>query len=238
MHSIEKLLLQVPEIEERICYVFSNKQLLILACVHRSFYNEHRDTVPEHNERLEFLGDSVLGLIVSDYLYGKLPLEAEGRLSLLRSQIVESQSCVNFVRRLGLTSFVLLGRGEQMNDGRGRDKILADLFEALIGAIYLDGGIEAARGFFLRHFAYELEERLKSPVRNFKAELQDYSQRKHQKPPVYKVLKEEGPDHSKIFHVSAWVGDVEIGEGKGATKKEAEQLAAEEALKKLEGPSF
>src|SRR6185436_19406391 len=110
-----------------------NKQLLILACVHRSFYNEHRDSAPEHNERLEFLGDSVLGLIVSDYLYGKLPLEAEGRLSLLRSQIVESQSCVNFVRRLGLSSFVLLGRGEQMNDGRGRDKILADLFEALIG---------------------------------------------------------------------------------------------------------
>lgn len=233
MHSMERLLSQVSEIEERICYVFSHKEGLILSCVHRSFYNENRGAVKEHNERLEFLGDSVLGLIVADYLYSKLPMEAEGRLSLLRSQIVEAQTCVSFVRKLNLTSFVLLGRGEQMNDGRGRDKILADFFEALIGAIYLDGGLEAARSFFLRHFSYELEDRLKSPVRNFKAELQDYSQRKHQKPPIYKVLKEEGPDHSKIFHVSVAVADVEMGAGKGSTKKEAEQLAAEEALKKL-----
>lgn len=120
-----------------------------------------------------------------------------------------------------------------MNDGRGRETILADFFEALIGAIYLDSGIESAKKFFFSHFSQKIEEHLRKPLRNWKAELQDYSQKKYQKPPAYRILKESGPDHSKMFHVIAYIDDVEAGEGTGSSKKEAEQAAAEDALKKL-----
>jgi ribonuclease-3 len=128
---------------------------------------------------------------------------------------------------------MLLGKGERMNDGRGRDTILADLFEALIGAIYLDGGLDAAKLFFFRHFLEDVENTLKEPLRNWKAELQDYSQRKYQKPPTYKVAKETGPDHSKMFHIVVYLDEREVGQGLGASKKQAEQAAAEDALKRI-----
>lgn len=233
MNSVEELLAHVPLIEDKLHYTFRDKLLLMLSFVHRSFFNEHRDLVEQHNERLEFLGDSVLGLIISDYLYAHLPLETEGFLSHLRSHIVEASSCAQMLNHLSIAQYVLLGKGERMNDGRGRETILADLFEALIGAIYLDGGMDAAKIFFFMHFSELIEEHLKKPLRNWKAELQDYSQKKHQKPPVYKILKESGPDHSKIFHVVACIDEVDIGEGTGSSKKEAEQAAAEDALRKL-----
>lgn len=233
MNHIEDLLSKVPEIEQKLNYCFSNKHLLVLAFVHRSFFNEHRGLVEQNNERIEFLGDSVLGLIISDYLYAHLPNEPEGYLSHLRSHIVEAGSCAQFLSQLGIAEYVLLGKGERMNDGRGRETILADLFEALIGAIYLDSGMLAAKEFFFSHFSQRLQEHLRKPLRNWKAELQDYSQKKHQRPPAYKIQKESGPDHSKIFHVIAAVDDIDIGEGTGSSKKEAEQAAAEDALKKL-----
>lgn len=233
MNPVERLLSQIPQIEERLGYTFHDKKLLMLAFVHRSFFNEHRDLVQQHNERLEFLGDSVLGLIISDYLYAHLPAESEGYLSHLRSNIVEAGSCAELLNYLGIAQCVLLGKGERMNDGRGRETILADLFEALIGAIYLDGGIETAKTFFFAQFAKWLETRLQKPLRNWKAELQDYSQKKYQKPPVYKILKESGPDHSKSFLVAAYIDEVEVGAGTGSSKKEAEQAAAENALSKL-----
>lgn len=233
MNPVEELLSQILLIEEKLNYTFKDKKLLMLSFVHRSFFNEHRDLVEQHNERLEFLGDSVLGLIISDYLYEHLPTEPEGYLSHLRSHIVEASSCAQLLNHLGIAQYVLLGKGERMNDGRGRETILADLFEALIGAIYLDGGMNAAKVFFFTQFSERIEEHLKKPSRNWKAELQDYSQKKHQKPPVYKILKESGPDHSKIFQVVAYIDEVEIGEGTGSSKKEAEQAAAEDALKKL-----
>lgn len=233
MNPIEELMAHVPPIEDRLCYVFKNKQLLVLAFVHRSFYNEHRQLIEQHNERLEFLGDSVLSVLISDYLYVHLPKESEGFLSHLRSHIVEASSCATLLNQLDIASFVLLGRGERMNDGRGRETILADLFEALIGAIYLDGGLESARRFFFMHFEGKIQEHLKAPLRNWKAELQDYSQKKYQKPPVYRIVKEWGPDHSKIFHVIASLDGVDQGEGVGSSKKEAEQSAAEDALRKM-----
>ncbi len=233
MNPIEELLARAPQIEEKIGYTFQDKKLFLLAFVHRSFFNEHRDLVEQHNERLEFLGDSVLGLMISDYLYTYLPKSPEGELSHLRSQIVEAGRCVQFVHQLGIAQEVLLGRGEKMNDGRGRETILADLFEALIGAIYLDGGLDAVKQFFFRHFAEEIAQLLSTPLRNWKAELQDYSQKKYQKPPVYRVLKEEGPDHSKVFFVVALIDERQVGEGTGSSKKEAEQAAAENALKRL-----
>ena len=233
MNPIQELVAKIPSIEEKIKYTFKNKQLLVLAFVHRSFFNEHRDLVQQHNERLEFLGDSVLGLIISDYLYATLPAESEGFLSHLRSHIVEAGSCAALLGKLGVAQHVLLGKGERMNDGRGRETILADLFEALIGAIYLDSDIASSKAFFFQHFSEKIEEHLRKPLRNWKAELQDYSQKKHQKPPAYKILKESGPDHSKVFHVLAYIDEVEVGEGTGSSKKEAEAAAAEDALKKL-----
>jgi ribonuclease-3 len=159
MNPVDDLLAKVQMIEEKLNYSFHDKKLLMLAFVHRSFFNEHRDLVDQHNERLEFLGDSVLGLIISDYLYEHLPTEAEGHLSHLRSHIVEAGSCAQFLTHLGIGQFVLLGRGERMNDGRGRETILADLFEALIGAIYLDGGMDSAKTFFEETVA-QLESRI------------------------------------------------------------------------------
>ncbi|MDQ5956484.1 MAG: ribonuclease [Chlamydiota bacterium] len=234
MNPFETLLEKIPEIEERLGYQFKNKKNLILAFVHRSFFNEYRAVVDQHNERLEFLGDSVLELIISDYVYEYLPTESEGHLSNLRSYIVESSSCTQLVIKLNVAEFILLGKGERMNEGRGREKIVADLFEALIGAIYKDGGLEATRQFFLHHFEENIKEIIYKSLRNWKAELQDYAQKKHQKPPIYKVLKESGPDHSKIFQVIAYIEDQEIGEGTGPSKKHAEQAAAENALNKLE----
>jgi ribonuclease III len=233
MNPVEELIAHIPTIEEKINYTFKDKQLLILSFVHRSFFNEHRDLVQQHNERLEFLGDSVLGLIISDYLYEQLPLESEGFLSHLRSHIVEASSCAQLLNQLSIAQYVLLGRGERMNDGRGRETILADLFEALIGAIYLDSNLDSAKTFFFSHFSPQIQEHLRKPLRNWKAELQDYSQKKYQKPPAYKILKESGPDHSKVFHVVACIDEEEVGEGTGSSKKEAEQAAAEDALKKL-----
>ena len=223
----------ISEVEDRLGYQFKNKKLLAQAFIHRSYYNEHRDFVQEHNERLEFLGDSVLGLLISDYLYHHLPSQAEGELSRLRAHLVEAGSCVRFLLKLGLASFVLLGKGEKMNEGRGRETILSDLFEALLGAIYLDAGIAEVKRLFWVHFEKEIQQSLENPTRNWKAELQDYSQKKYQKPPTYIVLSETGPDHSKIFHVGALLDQKQTGQGKGASKKEAEQAAAKDAIDKL-----
>lgn len=226
--------MKFQEIEEKIGYSFKDKGLLNLAFVHRSYYNEHRSLVSDHNERLEFLGDTVIGLIISEFLYKELPQESEGRLSHLRSQIVDMGTCAGFVDKLGLGAYILLGKGEKRSDSRGKETIWADFFEALLGAIYLDGGLEAARQFFFSHFTQDVKEILNAPTRNWKAELQDYSQKRYQKPPQYKVIKETGPDHSKIFHVSVSIEEKEVGEGTGPSKKDAEQKAAENALIKLE----
>ena len=231
--SIELLLENCPEVEKKLKYFFKDRKLLLTAFIHRSYFNEHRGEISEHNERLEFLGDSVLGLMITDYLFRTLPSHAEGQLSHLRSHLVEAGSCAAYVHKLDLSTEILLGKGERMNDGRGRETILADFFEALIGAIYLDGGLEAAKQFFFDHFEEEVKAALKEPLRNWKAELQDYSQKKHQRPPIYKVMQETGPDHSKVFVVAALIEEKEIGQGSGSSKKEAEQAAASDALSKL-----
>ncbi|MBS0648581.1 MAG: ribonuclease III [Verrucomicrobia bacterium] len=223
----------LSEVEDRLGYSFKNKKLLSQAFIHRSYYNEHRDQIEEHNERLEFLGDSILGLLISDYLYHHLPTQAEGELSRLRAHLVEASSCAKFLLKLGLAPFVLLGRGERMNEGRGRETILADLFEALLGAIYLDGGLSEVKRLFWMHFEKEIQTILEHPARNWKAELQDYSQKKYQKPPVYQVISEMGPDHSKVFLVAAFLDTQEVGRGSGSSKKEAEQAAAQDAIEKL-----
>lgn len=232
MNPYAKLKNNLEAIEEKLSYVFENKDFLILSFIHRSFINEYRETQLEHNERLEFLGDSVLGLVVADYLYHRLPAHPEGQLSQLRSRLVDANSCAQYLQKLHLAEHILLGKGETMTEGRNKVSILADVFEALLGAVYLDGGLATTKSFLLCHFEPEFEAAIGSPPRNYKAELQDYSQKQFQKPPVYKVVDETGPDHAKIFHVMVYIDEKEAGLGMGASKKEAEQRAAFDALSK------
>jgi ribonuclease III len=234
MNPLEQLKLKVEEIEDKLGYVFGNKDILINALIHRSYVNEHREGVVNHNERVEFLGDSVLGLVVADYLYHRLPSYPEGALSQLRSKLVEATTCAKYLQKLGLQDYILLGRGEKMTEGRNKVSILADAFEAVVGAVYLDGGLPVTKSVLLCHFEEEANEAIGSPPRNFKAELQDYSQKNFQKVPLYKIGGETGPDHSKLFHVIVFVDEKEAGIGIGASKKEAEQRAAFDALSKLE----
>ena len=233
MKTYQQLEEQLEEIEKVLGYTFKEKKLLVLAFVHRSYFNEHRCDVNEHNERLEFLGDSVLGLLVSDYLYKKFPKHPEGQLSHMRSYLVDASSCSELLLSLGLDLWILLGRGESMNTGRGRDTIMSDLFEALLGAIYLDGGLGEVQKFFFSHFEEKLDQLVDTPMRNWKAELQDWAQKKHQVTPTYQVLEEKGPDHCKLFFVGAFVGKKLLGEGKGLSKKEAETEAAKQAIERL-----
>lgn len=232
MDILDSLHHHLHEIEQRIGYAFKDLSYLKTAFVHRSYVNEA--TVPVfHNERLEFLGDSVLGLLMAEYLYRNFPNIPEGELSFLRSRLVEASSCVIYVQQLAVEKYLVLGKGERMNDGRGRTSILADLFEAIIGAIYLDGGMESAKQFIFPQFLPYIEATLKTPIRNWKAELQDFCQKKYHQTPSYKVLGECGPDHSKLFKVSVIVNDQVMGCGEGSSKKEAQQAAAENAMQQI-----
>jgi ribonuclease-3 len=232
---MQYLLKEFLKIEEKLGYVFCDKTLLTLAFTHRSFVNENREISKEHNERLEFLGDAILGFIVSEFLYKALPHYKEGDLSYLRSRLVDASSCCQCIQQLGVEEYLLMGRGEMMNAGKGRDTILADLFEAILGAIYIDSGIENVKKFFFGHFEEFLKMLIKEPSYNWKALLQDHFQKRVQKQPSYKVLSEEGPDHEKIFHVGVYLDEELLGLGQGLSKKEAEQHAAKEAYEKLVG---
>lgn len=232
MNSPQDIIQNPAEIERRLGYTFKDKSLLALAFVHRSFVNENRAVAEQHNERLEFLGDSVLGMLVAEYLYNMLPDRPEGELSYLRSRLVEASSCIIYVQKLRIEEFLLLGRGEKRNDGRGRDSILADLFEAVMGAIFLDGGIQAAHHFVFDNFAEEIQDILEQPEHNWKALLQDYSQKQFQSPPHYVLMNESGPDHSKSFEIAVYIQNEEWGRGVGASKKEAQQAAAQKAMER------
>jgi ribonuclease-3 len=233
MNQLEQLIDLSSEIESKLGYTFKDKNLLALAFVHRSFINENRILTEKHNERLEFLGDSILGLLVSEYLYRYLPSTPEGELSHLRSRLVEASSCYDYTHQLDIEKYILLGKGERLSGGRGRDTILADLFEAVIGAIYIDGGLDAARKFLFKNFSKDIEKILKTPISNYKAVLQDYSQKKHQKAPVYTIISEAGPDHSKTFIIAVSINEEEVGRGEGSSKKEAQQVAAQNAVERL-----
>ena len=233
MSPIEELKRELPNIEKILGYSFQEKSLIVLSFVHRSFVNENRKIINDHNERLEFLGDAILGCAISDFLYNFLPHETEGKLSTLRSELVDSHSCCEYLKDLDLEKYILLGKGEQITS-RGRKNILADIFEAIIAAIYLDGGYQKAKDFILKHFESKFKKRIKAPSRNYKAELQDYFQKTYQTAPIYQTLKETGPQHQKIFHVAVFLNEKEMGIGQGLSKKEAQQLAAKNALNKFE----
>lgn len=232
MHTVQELLSATGEIEKKIGYQFKDHSLLLLAFVHRSFVNENR-SFSKHNERLEFLGDTVLGLAISDYLYHTLPDIPEGDLSFLRSRLVDASSCVSFVQKLEVEPFMLLGKGERLNWGRGRETILADLFEAIVGAIYLDGGLTPVNQFLFGHFSKEIDAILKMPISNWKALLQDYCQKNFHQTPLYDVVSSSGPDHHKQYRVKVTILGKELGVGDGNSKKMASQAAAADAMDKL-----
>lgn len=231
---MNKIINLANEIESKLGYQFANKSLLALAFTHCSYVNESRTTT-QHNERLEFLGDSILGIMVSEYLYRSLPDVPEGQLSTLRARLVEASSCVIYIQKLHLEHYLLLSKGERMNGGRGRDTILSDLFEAILGAIFLDGGFDAVKSFFFGRFKEDIDAILGEPFKNPKAALQDLCQKKFQHAPHYKVISEKGPDHNKIFKIIVLVQDTELGHGEGASKKEAQNAAAKNALIALGG---
>lgn len=224
---------KTPYIElakDKLGVVFNDIDLLITAFTHRSYLNEHKKTVSEHNERLEFLGDAVLELVVTEYLYGNFS-EPEGILTNWRSALVRTESIGAAAGRFGFEPLLRLSRGEKRGSDRAREQILANSFEAVTGALYLDQGYEAAKKFIHEAVLSTFKEILKTGSwMDPKSHLQEVVQSREGFTPVYKVLAEEGPDHDKIFTVGVFVGDVLRGQGNGPSKQAGQQKAAEAAL--------
>jgi ribonuclease-3 len=221
---------EYERVEQILGYQFKNRQILHTALTHSSFSHEAKHTFLAHNERLEFLGDQVFGILVSDYLYRHYPESEEGHLSHLRAHLVEAPACASYAQSLALAEFLKLGKGELRNQGKGRESLVADLFEALLGAIFFDGGFDAVYIFFEDKLKPLIEAHLLHPPLNFKAELQQLYQKEHKTHPVYKVLEQVGPEHSKIFTVGVYHKDELMALGKGQSKKQAEMQAAKIAL--------
>lgn len=227
MHSMGRQETNLKILQERLGYEFKDLSLLRLALTHRSLAGGPR----ENNERLEFLGDAVLQLTVSTHLYVKHPQLPEGVLAKIRSLLVRESAVAEAARTLDLSSFLMVGRGELQMQAQKRDSLLCDALEAVYGAIYLDGGFDAARQSILRNLpAWDLEE---LHLIDAKSTLQEHFQQIAKKPPVYELIKEEGPDHAKSFLVEVCFEGEVLGQGMGPTKKEAEQEAAREALASL-----
>ena len=216
-------------LEQNIAYTFRDSALLRTALTHSSFANEHHC---ESNERLEFLGDSVLNFVTADYLFSEYPDTDEGTLTKIRSASVCRESLSGYARDLNLGKYLILGHGEDMNGGRDNPSILENACEALIAAVYLDGGLEEARKFILPAVKKTVAEH---KIIDFKSKLQEFTQSAKEGIPAYRVTGESGPAHQKKFTVEASLNGNVIGSGTGATKKEAEQNAAHEALAVLFG---
>ena len=217
--------------KEKLGFEFNDIGLLVTALTHRSYVNEHKKT-HEHNERLEFLGDAVLELVSSDYLYRNFDYP-EGVMTAIRAALVRTESIGDAGKELGYEPLVRLSRGEKQGSERAHDVILADCFEAVIGAIYLDQGYEVAREFIAKHILVKTEMVIEEGLwRDPKSYVQELAQKIDGITPVYKTLKEEGPDHDKLFTVGLYVGAALKGVGQGHSKQEAQTAAAREGVKK------
>jgi len=209
---------------------FKNKDLLQQVFVHRSYINEHKNFNLEHNERLEFLGDAVLELVVTEYLYLKYN-DPEGILTNWRSALVKGDSLSNLASKLNMQNYLLLSKGESKSEGKSRKIILANSFEALLGAIYLDKGYDVVRKFICKELVVNLPEIIKNQLYiDSKSKLQEVVQEKISITPKYNLLKEHGPDHSKKFVMGVYIDDKLIGQGEGNSKQDAEQKAALDAI--------
>jgi ribonuclease III len=232
----EKRKAKFKELQEKIGIFFTNEKLLIQAFTHSSYVNEHRRRPQADNERLEFLGDAVLELTVSQYLFKKFPHMSEGELTKLRAAIVCEPSLVKFANALSFGELVLLGKGEELTGGRTRPALLADVFEAFIGALYLDQGMDAVVQFLGQTIFPKIDEGAFSHVMDFKSQLQELVQRDGIGVLEYTILEEKGPAHNKEFVSRVSLNGKELGIGVGKSKKEAEQHAAQMALETLRTP--
>lgn len=219
------------EFEKRIGIKFENKSLLQTAFTHRSWINENRREGAEHNERLEFLGDAVLELAVTDFLYNKYPEKPEGDLTAYRAALVNTQSISAAAAELGMNDFLLLSRGESKDTGRARQYILANVFEALLGAIYLDKGYEVTEQFIAKMLYNKIDEVVEKRLwQDAKSRFQEEAQEHVGITPSYKAVEESGPDHDKKFVVAVFLNNEQVALGSGKSKQEAEQAAASKAI--------
>ena len=232
MENLKKALL------EQFDLVFADETLLETAFTHTSYANEHRLLKISHNERLEFLGDAVLQLIISEYLYTKYPKRPEGDLSKMRSMIVREESLAGFARDCQFDHFIKLGRGEEKSGGRNRDTILGDLFEAFLGALLLDKGVEAVKSFLYQVMIPKVEAGDFERVTDYKTKLQELLQINGDVEIAYQVVSETGPAHAKNFEVAVLINGRKSGQGQGRSKKLAEQEAAKNAFEKESSSCF
>jgi ribonuclease-3 len=218
-------------LEKKLNLKFKNRDFLIQAFCHRSYLNENPDFYLPHNERLEFLGDAVLELVVTEYLYQKYPEKSEGELTNWRAALVNAKMLSNLAQELGFNDFLLLSKGEEKEVGKARLYILANAFEAFIGAIYLDQGYVACQEFIKKYLLKKLPEIIKKGLfKDAKSRFQEEAQERVKITPTYKVLDEWGPDHAKHFIVGVFLGEELVAKGEGSSKQEAEEEAAREAL--------
>lgn len=229
--SKEEMEKKLQELEDIIGYSFKNKDLLKLAMTHSSYANEHNNSKLENNERLEFLGDAVLELTVSSFLYNEYKNVNEGELTKTRASMVCEPTLFLCAQDIKLSDYILLGKGEEATGGRKRPSIVSDAMEALIGAIYLDSGIDSAKEFITKFILKDIES--KKLFYDSKTILQEITQGKHMGDISYELISEEGPDHNKIFNVALKIGDKIVEKGCGKTKKAAEQEAAYKTILKL-----
>jgi len=224
----------LQELQKKLNYTFSNIDYLRHALAHSSYANEHRNEIPGSNERLEFLGDSVLGLIAAEFLFNNYRHLPEGDLTKMRAQLVCEDSLFGFAEQIALGDYLLLGHGEEMSGSRTRPSIVSDAFEAVLAAIYIDGGLEVAKEFALPYLKRGAEEIMNHRRRSdYKTALQEIAQQNPGELIHYELISATGPDHAKVFKVHCFINSNLLGVGIGKSKKEAEQMSAKEALKML-----
>lgn len=231
MTEEKNLDVNLVKIEQIVGSFFNDKMFLLTAITHRSYLNENRNAKQEHNERLEFLGDAVLELVVTKFLFEKYPEKPEGELTAIRAALVNTVSLAESSDKLGINEYLLMSKGEEKDTGRARQYILANVFEAIIGALYMDQGYDAAQQFISRHLFEKTDGIVENRLwQDGKSNFQELSQENTNITPTYETLKQEGPDHDRIFTIGVFLGKDKIGEGKGKSKQEAEQEAAKDAL--------
>jgi ribonuclease-3 len=224
----------LEDLEQHIGYIFRDKGLLRNALIHKSFHHENREEAPSYNERIEFLGDSVVGLIIVEYLFLLEEKYSESVMAKIKSYLVSESVLSDIARSISLSDYLFLGKGEESTGGREKKSILADALEAVIGAVYIDGGLEKARRMVLQFFAGRIDSAVQSgEFYDYKTELQEKTQLLYATLPEYRVIKEQGEEHKRVFTVAVFLGGKKLGVASGRRKKEAETLAAKKAIERL-----
>ncbi|OLS01732.1 ribonuclease III [Tissierella creatinophila] len=235
MRQVDEMEKKLKTLEEKLNYSFKDKKNLTIALTHTSYANENKLGIISSNERLEFLGDAILNLIVSQYLYKKYPNYSEGELTKIRAKVVCESSLAYVAREICVGDYLLLGKGEESTGGRERESILADTTEAIIGAVYMDSDFKTTNECLLDKFEKDIVKAVANGdlFSDYKTELQEKYQKQANSKIKYSILKEEGPEHDKIFFMNVFFNEKLLGSGKGRNKKEAEQMAAKQALSLL-----